>query len=372
MSFKNLNLNEAILRALHEKGYVVPTPIQKEAIPPILSRKDIIGSAQTGTGKTAAFCIPILQILNQGQQTRGIKALILTPTRELATQVAENLKFYGKHLPTRHAIAYGGVSQNSQVQQIRNGAEILVATPGRLLDLMQQGVVNLRNLEILVLDEADRMLDMGFINDIKKIIAKTPESRQNIFFSATMPDAIQKLIGTIMRHPVKIDVDGTEKSKADINQYVYHVEKNQKRALLRHIISEKKMTNVLVFSRTKHGANRIAKDLNKSGISADAIHGDKSQPARQRALHNFKNKSIRVLVATDIAARGIDIIDLPFVINYELPETAETYTHRIGRTGRAGATGSAFSMCDVSEKNYLKNINKISKTALATVDHPFI
>jgi ATP-dependent RNA helicase RhlE len=372
MSFKNLDLSEAIVKALHDKGYVTPTPIQREAIPQIIAGRDVIGSAQTGTGKTAAFCIPILQLLNNHRHSFGVRALILTPTRELANQVADNLRLYGKHLPLRHAVIYGGVSQNKQVQQIKHGVDILVATPGRLLDLMNQGIINLRSLQILVLDEADRMLDMGFIHDIKKVIAKAPETRQNIFFSATMPEAIHKLIGSIMRHPVKIEAEATSKSKADINQYVYNVNKNHKRALLKHIISEKEMSNVLVFSRTKHGADRIARDLNKSGISAEAIHGNKSQSARERALHNFKNKRTRVLVATDIAARGIDIIDLPFVINYELPETAETYTHRIGRTGRAGATGSAYSMCDITERNYLKNIVRNSKSEMATMDHPFV
>ncbi|MCG8311096.1 MAG: DEAD/DEAH box helicase [Cytophagales bacterium] len=371
MSFKRFNLSEPILKALHEKGYHQPTPVQKEAIPQIISRKDIIGSAQTGTGKTAAFCIPILQLLQQGRRRRGIKALILTPTRELAAQVCDNLNFYGKYLPLRNTQIFGGVSQNAQVQQIRQGVDILVATPGRLLDLMGQGIINLKSLEILVLDEADRMLDMGFIHDIKKVIAASPAKRQDIFFSATMPKGVQKLVMSIMRNPVKVHVEGTSDAKADIHQFVYHVEKRSKHALLKHIISEKEMKNVLVFSRTKHGANRIAKNLNRSGIKAEAIHGDKSQHARQRALHNFKMNSTRVLVATDIAARGIDINNLPYVINFELPETPETYTHRIGRTGRAGATGSAFSLCDVSERGYLKRINRRTSRKLATVEHPF-
>ncbi len=372
MSFNNFNLSEPILKALHEKGYSKPTPIQQAAISQIISRKDVIGCAQTGTGKTAAFCIPILQILQKNRQRKGIKALILTPTRELAAQVCENLDFYGKHLPIRNTLIFGGVSQQKQVQQIRRGVDILVATPGRLLDLMNQSIISLKTLEILVLDEADRMLDMGFIHDIKRIMAASPSNRQNIFFSATMPKGIQKLVMSIMRNPIRIDVEGTSSAKADIRQFVYHVEKSRKRALLKHIISEKEMKNVLVFSRTKHGANRIAKDLNKSGISAEAIHGDKSQNARTRALHNFKINSTRVLVATDIAARGIDINNLPCVINFDLPETPETYTHRIGRTGRAGATGSAFSLCDVAERGYLKNINRISARKLATIEHPFV
>jgi len=372
MSFKNFQLCEPILKALHEKGYVLPTPIQKEAIPQILSQKDIIGCAQTGTGKTAAFCIPILELLHKRKHQKGIKALILTPTRELAAQVKENLDYYGRHLSLRNALVFGGVSQHPQVQQIRRGVDILVATPGRLLDLMQQGIVHLDKLEILVLDEADRMLDMGFIHDIKRIINVIPEKRQNIFFSATMPPEVQKLTLTIMRNAVKIHIRETEETKINILHYVYHVSKNSKRQLLKHLISENEMENVLVFSRTKHGANRITKDLNKSGISAEAIHGDKSQNARQRALHNFKKNSTRVLVATDIAARGIDIKYLPYVINYELPESPETYTHRIGRTGRAGASGSAYSLCDVTERNYLKNIHRKTSHKLANMEHPFM
>ncbi|MCG8310914.1 MAG: DEAD/DEAH box helicase [Cytophagales bacterium] len=360
------------MKALHSKGYVTPTPIQKEAIPSILNRNDVIGSAQTGTGKTAAFCIPILEILSNRKYNKGVKALILTPTRELAIQISDNLSLYGKYLPIEHALIYGGVKQNQQVKQIQKGAEILIATPGRLIDLMNQGLIDLGNLEILVLDEADRMLDMGFIHDIRKIIVQIPRDRQNVFFSATIPQGIQKLIKSFMRSPVKINVKATHESKANIDQFVYYVNKKSKRALLKHIISENDMNNVLVFSRTKHGANRIVRDLIKSGISAEAIHSDRSQQKRQRALHNFKRKTTRVLVATDIAARGIDINDLPFVINFELPETAETYTHRIGRTGRAGSKGYAFSMCDVNEKNYLKNINKISEKRLMTIEHPFV
>lgn len=372
MSFKNFDLSESILRALHEKGYNTPTPIQQQAIPPVISGKDVIGCAQTGTGKTAAFCIPLLQRLQQRQHQKGIRALILTPTRELAAQVCDNLNLYGKYLPFRSTLIFGGVSQHTQVQQIRRGVDILVATPGRLLDLMNQGIVNLKSLEILVLDEADRMLDMGFINDIKRIIAASPSTRQNIFFSATMPDGVQKLIGSIMRNPVTIKAGEVSVSKANIHQSVYYVEKSSKRALLKHIIAEKQMQNVLVFARTKYGADKIAKDLNQSGITAEAFHGDKSQHARQRALSNFKKNSTRVLVATDIAARGIDINNLPYVINYELPDSTETYTHRIGRTGRAGATGSAFSFCDREERGYLKNINRISARSLEVVEHPFV
>lgn len=372
MSFNNFQLCEPILRALHEKGYSQPTPIQQKAIPQIIHGKDVIGSAETGTGKTAAFCIPILQRLRKRSHIKGIKALIVTPTRELATQVEDNLRMYGKHLHLRNAKVFGGVSQRAQVQQFRKGVDILVATPGRLLDLMNQGIVRLDALEILVLDEADRMLDMGFIHDIRKIIAACPPKRQNLFFSATMPKEVMKLTKSFMNNPIHVDVQNKKGNQIDISHYIYHVNKNRKRALLKHVIEENEMSNVLVFSRTKHGANRITKDLNKSGISAEAIHGNKSQNAREKALSNFKSNATRVLVATDIAARGIDIKSLPFVINFELPESAETYTHRIGRTGRAGETGSALSFCDVTEKPYLNNINRRTSHKLASIDHPFV
>lgn len=305
-----------------------------------------------------------------GAPSKSLRALILTPTRELAIQVADNLTLYGKNLPLKSTIIFGGVSQVDQVRKIRNGVDILVATPGRLLDLINQRILTLKDLEVLVLDEADRMLDMGFVHDIKKLMNMMPMRRQNILFSATMPDAIQKLASSILHNPVKIKVE-SEQSETAIQQSVYFVKRESKRALLKHIITEKGMQNVLVFARTKHGADKIAKDLNRSGISAEAFHGDKSQTARQRALSNFKRKATRVLVATDIAARGIDIINLPFVINYELPDSTETYTHRIGRTGRAGATGSAFSLCDNDERNKIKNINRISSDKLRVVAHPF-
>jgi ATP-dependent RNA helicase RhlE len=369
MSFKKFNLSNAILTALEEKGYSVPTPVQEEAIPQILAGRDILGSAQTGTGKTAAFCIPVLQKLI-ASRGRNIRALILTPTRELAIQVSDNLKLYGKNLPLSSTVVYGGVSQFNQVRDIRKGVDILVATPGRLLDLINQRIVSLKDLEILVLDEADRMLDMGFINDVKKLIKLTPPTRQNIFFSATMPDEVQKLVKEILNNPVRIAVKNAT-VKPVIDQSVYFVPKESKRALLKHLIDEQKMQNVIVFARTKYGADKIAKDLNKSGISAEAFHGDKSQQARQRALTNFKRNATRVLVATDIAARGIDIVDLPFVINYELPESADTYTHRIGRTGRAGALGTALSFCANDERGQLKNINRISTGNLRVIEHPF-
>jgi ATP-dependent RNA helicase RhlE len=369
MSFTQFNLSHGILSALEEKGYNLPTPVQEKAIPYILAGKDILGSAQTGTGKTAAFCIPVLQRLI-ATRGRNVRALILTPTRELAIQVHENLRFYGKNLPLSSAVLYGGVSQFNQVREIKKGADIVVATPGRLLDLINQRVLTLKDLEVLVLDEADRMLDMGFIHDVRRILKLTPPVKQNIFFSATMPDEVQGLVREILRDPVRISIE-SKASKPVIDQSVYFVKKESKRALLKHVIDEQRMQNVIVFARTKYGADKITKDLNKSGISAEAFHGDKSQQARQRALSNFKQNVTRVLVATDIAARGIDIVDLPFVINYELPECAETYTHRIGRTGRAGAKGSALSFCDQEERAQLKNINRVSSINLRVIEHPF-
>lgn len=369
MTFKELNLSQALISAVEEKGYQIPTPVQQQTIPHILKGKDVVASAATGTGKTASFCIPILQLLSSGKLNSGVRALILVPTRELAVQVFDNLRFYGKNLRLKSAVIYGGVSQVNQVREIRNGADILVATPGRLQDLIDQGVITLKNIEILVLDEADRMLDMGFIHNIKKLMKLMPASKQNIFFSATMPSEVQELVRTMTSAPVGIKVETSV--KVDIDQSVYHVSKEHKRSLLKHVITEHKMSNVIVFARTKYGADKIARDLAKSGISAEAFHGDKSQNARQRALKNFKTNSTRVLVATDIAARGIDIVDLPFVINYELPESADTYTHRIGRTGRAGKTGSALSFCDREERGYLTNINRISKKTLAVIEHPF-
>jgi len=372
MSFQHLNLSAPILKALEEKGYTVPTPIQTQAIPEILKGRDLLGSAQTGTGKTAAFCLPIIEQLSK-QKTKGLKALVLTPTRELALQIAENFHYYSKHLQLKHAVIFGGVPQGAQVQKLKQGVEVVIATPGRLLDLMNQGFVDLRGLQTLVLDEADRMLDMGFVQDIKRIIARLPVQRQTIFFSATMPVEIKDLVASILRNPVKVEVAPVSSASESVYQSVYFVERTNKRALLQHVIREKDMENVLVFTRTKHGADKVAKELNRSGIMAEAIHGNKSQGARQRALANFKNKITRVLVATDLAARGIDVTDLPYVINFELPEVPETYVHRIGRTGRAGASGIALSFCDVEEKDYLKGIYKISKSSIEVVqDHPFV
>jgi ATP-dependent RNA helicase RhlE len=369
MTFQKFQLNPSLLKALHENNYNTPTPIQNEAIPKIMSGSDILASAQTGTGKTAAFCLPILHKL-AARSSKDVRALILTPTRELALQVCDNLKKYGRNLSVKATAVYGGVSQHDQVRAIRSGVDVIVATPGRLKDLIDQRIIRLDKIEILVLDEADRMLDMGFINDIKSLMKMMPVSRQSIFFSATVPDEILKLVKSMMNNAVRISIE--HKSNAiNIVEGVYFVGRESKRSLLKHIITENKMQNVLVFTRTKYGADKIVRDLNKSGIVAEAFHGDKTQGARQRALSNFKRSATRVLVATDIAARGIDIIDLPFVINYELPDSAETYTHRIGRTGRAGASGSAFSLCDNDERGQLKNINRISARKLKIIEHPF-
>lgn len=372
MLFKDLNLSEPILKAVIEQGYTVPTPIQSQAIPLVLEGRDVLGIAQTGTGKTAAFAIPVLQMLSKKAPTPGVKALILTPTRELATQIAESLDAYGKYLKLKHVVIFGGVSQHWQVQSLKRGVDIIVATPGRLLDLMNQGFISLSKIETLVLDEADRMLDMGFVNDIKKIITKLPTQRQTIFFSATMPVEIKSLVASILNQPVKIEVAPVSSAAETINQMVYFVEKGDKNALLRHIIHNDEAPNVLVFTRTKNGADKVAKDLNKNGIFAEAIHGNKSQSARQKALTNFKKKTTRVLVATDIASRGIDVSDLGMVINFELPECPETYIHRIGRTGRAGTKGTALSFCDTDERGSFKDIKKLPNIRIETVTaHPF-
>jgi ATP-dependent RNA helicase RhlE len=370
MSFNTLNIVAPILDALHAKGYTQPTPIQLQAIPAMLSGKDVLASAQTGTGKTASYSIPMLQLLAAKGPRRGIKGLVLAPTRELAVQVAENLTQYGKKLSITNTLVYGGVSQVNQVKDLRRGVDIVIATPGRLMDLIQQGYIKLNQLEVLVLDEADRMLDMGFINDVKRIMQMVPATCQRVFLSATMPEAIQSLVRTMLRNPVKIAIT-PQPGSVKIHQGVYYVAKQNKRALLKHVIAEQKMKNVLVFARTKRGADKIAMDLSKAGISAEAFHSNKSQTARQRALSNFKRNSTRVLVATDIAARGIDIIDLPYVINYEMPDTAETYTHRIGRTGRAGQTGVALSFCDHEEQDQLRGVNRASAAKLQVLTHPF-
>ncbi len=376
MSFENLNLIEPILRALKTEGYTTPTPIQEQAIPIILKHQDLLGCAQTGTGKTAAFAIPILQHLYndrlQHKEQKTIKALILTPTRELAIQIDESFAAYGKHTGLKHLVIFGGVSQNPQTDALRRGVDILVATPGRLLDLMNQRFVHLEHIKMLVLDEADRMLDMGFVHDVKKIIAKVPVKRQTLFFSATMPNEIQQLANTILTNPARVEVTPPSSTADTIQQELFYVEKNDKRALLAHILKDKNIKTALVFTRTKHGADKVVKDLTRVGITAEAIHGNKSQNARQRALSNFKNRTTRVLIATDIAARGIDIDELTHVINYELPNIPETYVHRIGRTGRAGASGIALSFCDAEEIEFLKDIHKlISKQIPVNEEHPY-
>ena len=371
MLFKELELIEPILNALETEGYVNPTPIQQQAIPLALAGRDLLGCAQTGTGKTAAFAIPILQLVCKtqigGNYSKGIKALILTPTRELAIQIDESFAAYGKNLRMKHQVIFGGVSQVHQVNALRNGVDILVATPGRLLDLMQQGYVRLNDIQFFVLDEADRMLDMGFINDVKKIVAKLPVKKQTLFFSATMPPEIEKLSATLLHNPAKVEVTPVSSTVEKIEQAVYFVEKEHKKHLLNELLKDQQIQTALVFTRTKHGADKVVKDLTKQGITAEAIHGNKSQNARQRALTNFKAGTTRILVATDIAARGIDIDLLSHVFNYELPNIPETYVHRIGRTGRAGASGMAVSFCDAEERAYLKDIQKLIKIQLPVV-----
>jgi len=376
MSFENLNLIEPILRAIKTEGYTIPTPIQEKAIPILLEKRDLLGSAQTGTGKTAAFAIPILQILyserllEKGDKT--IKSLVLTPTRELAVQIGESFGAYGKYTGLRHKVIFGGVPQRSQTDALRRGVDILIATPGRLLDLMNQGFVNLQKIKMFVLDEGDRMLDMGFIVDIKKIIAKLPIEKQTMLFSATMPPDIKKLSSTILNNPVHIAITPESPTVDIIKQSMYFVEKANKKPLLIHLLQDKAIVSALVFTRTKHGADKVVVDLRKAGVNAEAIHGNKSQGARQRALDNFKAKRTRVLVATDIASRGIDIEDLSHVINFEISNEAETYVHRIGRTGRAGAGGTAISFCDQEEKHYLKDIHKLINKSIPVIeDHPF-
>lgn len=374
MTFNDLQLIAPILKALETEGYTTPTPIQEQAIPIVLARKDLLGCAQTGTGKTAAFAIPILQILNAEHAERShkhIKTLILTPTRELAIQIGESFAAYGRNLHLKHTVIFGGVPQGAQVQALNRGIDILIATPGRLLDLMSQGYIHLKDISIFVLDEADRMLDMGFIHDVKRVVAKLPLKRQTLFFSATMPTEIQKLSSTLLVKPEQVAVTPPATTAELVEQSVYFVEKKDKRQLLLYVLKDPAITMGLVFTRTKHGADKVVKDLHNAGISAEAIHGNKSQNARQRALSNFKDGRIRILVATDIAARGIDVDLLSHVINYEIPEVPETYVHRIGRTGRAGATGSATSFCDAEEMQDWRNILKLTGQKIPTVDHPF-
>lgn len=376
MSFQNINLIKPIHRALLEEGYKVPTPIQKRAIPIILEKKDLLGCAQTGTGKTAAFAVPILQLLydeKKGYKRRTIRSLIVTPTRELAIQIGDSFSAYGKHTGLKNVVVFGGVKQKAQTDKLLAGVDILIATPGRLLDLMNQNYIILNNIELFVLDEADRMLDMGFINDVKKIISELPSKRQSLFFSATMPPEIVKLARTILVKPVKIEITPESPTVEAIKQSIYYVDKSNKKNLLIHLLKDPTIASALVFTRTKHGADKVARFLNRAKILSEAIHGNKSQNARQRALKNFKSRQIRVLVATDIAARGIDIDELSHVINYDIPNIPETYVHRIGRTGRAGLGGVAISLCDSEEKAYLKEINKLISISIPVIEnHPFV
>jgi ATP-dependent RNA helicase RhlE len=375
MTFQSLNLIEPILKSLIEEGYTNPTPIQSQAIPIVLEGIDLLGCAQTGTGKTAAFAIPILQLLFANKsfdKKRKIRALIVTPTRELAIQIGESFTSYGRHTGLTNTVIFGGVNQHSQVLNLQKGIDVLIATPGRLLDLMNQGIISLKDIEFFVLDEADRMLDMGFIHDVKKLLVALPKKRQSLFFSATMPHEIVKLSNTILINPRKVEVTPVSSTADTIKQFIYFVDKGNKNALLVHILQDKSIKTALVFTRTKHGADKVVKVLTQNNIKAEAIHGNKAQNARQRALTNFKAQTTRVLVATDIASRGIDVDELAFVINYEMPNIPETYVHRIGRTGRAGANGTSLSFCDAEEKAYLRDIEKLISKKIPVMDeHPF-
>jgi len=375
MNFESLNIIEPILKSLKEEGYTIPTPIQVQAIPIVMLGTDLIGCAQTGTGKTAAFAVPILQILSKNKtfdRKKKIRSLIVTPTRELAIQIEESFKAYGRYTGLTCTVVFGGVNQNPQTNALRNGVDILIATPGRLLDLMNQGFISLKDIEIFVLDEADRMLDMGFIHDVRRLISALPQKRQSLFFSATMPPEIVKLAGTIVYKPVKIEVTPSASTVDIVNQYVYFIDRGNKNLLLLELLKDEKIKTALVFTRTKFGADKVVRILKKKNITAEAIHGNKAQNARQKALSGFKAQTTRVLVATDIAARGIDVDDLEYVINFEIPNISETYVHRIGRTGRAGAKGTAISFCDAEEKEYLRDIEKlITKKIQVVNDHPF-
>jgi ATP-dependent RNA helicase RhlE len=375
MLFSELTINEPILKALKEEGYTKPTPIQEQSIPLILQGKDLLGCAQTGTGKTAAFAIPILQLLGATKahdKKIKVRGLIVTPTRELAIQIDQSFKAYGRHTGLTSTVIFGGVNQNPQTRVLQGGVDIVIATPGRLLDLMNQKFLSLHDIEIFVLDEADTMLDMGFIHDVKKLLLGIPKKRQSLFFSATMPPVIVQLASTILQNPSKVSVTPVSSTVDIIKQSIYFVDKRNKNELLLSILKDKNIKTVLVFTRTKHGADKVVKILLKENIKAEAIHGNKAQNARQRALANFKAQTTRVLVATDIAARGIDVDDLEYVINYEMSNVAETYVHRIGRTGRAGAKGTAISFCDAEEKAYLRDIEKLIAKKIPVVEnHPF-
>lgn len=360
MKFSDLELDDSILKALKEKGYDTPTPVQQKSIPIVLKQKDLLGVAQTGTGKTAAFAIPIIQLLARSNK-KGIKGLIVTPTRELAIQIEDNIAFYAKYMNVKHTVIFGGVKQHEQVRKLKKGVDILVATPGRLLDLMDQGYISLNMIDIFVLDEADRMLDMGFINDIKKLLKVLPKKRQSLFFSATMPGNIQKLSREILHKPLKVEVTPESTTAETVQQVVYFTNRTDKRKLLLHLLKNQELDQVLIFERTKRGADRLSRDLSKKNIRAVAIHGDKAQNQRQRALNDFKKGKLRVLVATDIAARGIDIDKLNYVVNFDVPNIPETYVHRIGRVGRAGETGIAISLCEPEENVFFSDIEKLIK-----------
>ncbi len=378
MTFEDLNIISPILKALKDKKYTHPTPIQAKAIPLVLQKKDVLGCAQTGTGKTAAFAIPIIQLLENSearlqQRKPKIRSLIVTPTRELAIQIDENIKAYSQHTSIRHTVIFGGVKQGKQVARLNAGIDILVATPGRLLDLIGQGYISLSKVDLFVLDEADRMLDMGFIHDIKRLLKLLPTKRQSLFFSATMPSNILKLSQQILNSPTKVEVAPVSSTAETIQQYLYYTDRASKKELLFHILKNKDLEQVLLFSRTKHGADKIVRNLKGKNITAAAIHGNKSQNQRQAALKSFKNKEIRVLVATDIAARGIDIDQLKYVVNYDIPNIAETYVHRIGRTGRAGKNGTAIALCEPEENAYIKDIEKLINQKIEVVkQHPFV
>ena len=373
--FQTLGLIEPLLRAIQEEGYTTPTPIQAESIPIVLQGKDLLGCAQTGTGKTAAFTLPILQLLVTNKTTerrKKIRSLIVTPTRELAIQIGESFNAYGRHTGLNCTVIFGGVGQGPQVTALRNGVDVVIATPGRLLDLMNQGHLSIREVEIFVLDEADRMLDMGFVHDVKKLLAVLPKKRQSLFFSATMPPEIVSLANTILFHPLKVSVTPVSSTVDIIEQSVYFVDKVNKNSLLIELLKNTAIKTALVFTRTKHGADKVVNLLTKNNIKAEAIHGNKAQNASQRALSNFKAQTTRVLVATDIAARGIDVDELAYVVNYEIPNIPETYVHRIGRTGRAGANGTAISFCDAEERAFLKDIEKLIAKKIPVIEnHPY-
>ena len=376
MRFEDLKIAAPILKALHEKGYVEPTPIQAQAIPLVLDRKDVLGCAQTGTGKTAAFSLPIIQLINDKVKDKNqhavIRSLIVTPTRELAIQIDENIKAYSKHTGIRSTVIFGGVKQGKQVAELKKGVHILTATPGRLLDLIGQGLLSIETVKLFVLDEADRMLDMGFIHDIRKLLEMLPEQRQSLFFSATMPKSIQELSQKILKNPIKIEVTPASSTAETVQQSIYYTNRNLKKDLLLHVLESNGIEQALIFTRTKHGADRVARFLTKQKIKSASIHGDKAQNQRQKALSMFKEGKLRTLVATDIAARGIDIDKLKYVINFEVPNIAETYVHRIGRSGRAGEEGNAISLCEPEENAYVRGVEKLTKTKIEVIsDHPY-